>query len=191
MYYRPVLHESDIKSWFKNVQSFLAGLDNAGDTNYLDILNDQERCYNTDESFFLLNPSFGNVVAQRATKNIYEVRGYDKEGITVIACFSVSGVIVKPQIIYPYERVPNLVRGSLPPSLHMSYSKSGWMNAKLFYEFIKDVFHPHIVKKQGINVPTILYNDRHSSHLSLNVCELCEQHNIILVKIYSNSTLNH
>ena len=102
------LNESDIKSWFKKVHSFLAGLDNAGDTNYLDILNDPERCYNTDESFFLLNPSCGNVVAERETKNIYEVRGNDTEGITVIACFSASGVIVKPQIIYLYERVPKL-----------------------------------------------------------------------------------
>lgn len=89
----------------------------------------------------------------------------EKEGVTIMACFSADGSIVKPQVIFSYERVPASIKASFPTSMHLSYSKTGWMNSALFIEFIKDVFHPHIVKKHGMNKPVILFIDGHSSHL--------------------------
>lgn len=154
-----------------------------------DVLKDPARCYNADESFFLLNPSNGPVVVAKGSKNVYEIKnGCEKEGVTVMGCFSADGGKVKQQCIFRYDRVPAVIRSSFPPSMHLSVSKSGWMNADLFIEFIQDVFHPHVVQKHGLNVPVILFVDGHSSHLSLDVCLLCDELEIILVQLYPNST---
>lgn len=62
------------------------------------------------------------------------------------------------------------------------------MNADLFRDFINDVFHPHILSKNEPNVPVILFVDGHSSHLSVEVGASCDEKNIVLVKLYPNST---
>lgn len=69
----------------------------------------------------------------RGTRNVYEVKDKsEKEDVTVMGCFSADGTIVKPQVIFSYERVPASIRADFPPSLHLSCSKTGWMNSDLF-----------------------------------------------------------
>ena len=112
----------------------------------------------------------------------------NKEGVTVMGCFSADGEKVKQQCIFAYERVPAVLKSSFPDTMHLSISKTGWMNTDLFIEFIKDIFHPHVVKKHGLHVPVVLFIDGHSSHLSLDVCLLCDELEIILIQLYPNST---
>ena len=110
------LTQSDIESWFKKIFDYISGKDVPGDSDKSSILEDPSRCYNADESFFLLNPSYGRVIVPKGTENVFEVKdGSEKEGVTVMACFGADGEIVKPAII----------RSSFPPSLHLSCSKSG------------------------------------------------------------------
>ena len=72
--------------------------------------------------------------------------------------------------------------------MHLSCSKYGWMNSDLFIEFIRDVFHPHVMQNHGLSIPVISFIDGHSSHLSLDACLLCDKLDIILVKLYPNYT---
>ena len=90
--------------------------------------------------------------------------------------------------IFSYERVPATIRAFFPSSLHLSCSKTGWMNSDLFVEFIKDVFYPHVLEKHGPNKPVILFVDGHASHMGLEVRLLCEELNILLIQLYPNST---
>lgn len=105
-----------------------------------------------------------------------------------MGCFSADGQKVKQQCIYRYERMPSILKSNFPKSMHLSCSKTGWMNSDLFIEFITEVFHPHVIRKHGPNVPVILYVDGHSSHLSLEVCLLCDSLFIVLVQLYPNTT---
>lgn len=61
------------------------------------------------------------------------------------------------------------------------------MKAELFYEFIANIFHSYIVEN-GIELPVILFVDRHKSHLTYNLSELCTKLQIILVALYPNAT---
>lgn len=132
------LSRSNIESWFDRVHKYISRNDCPGDKDHSKILKDPSRCYNADESFFLLNPARGLVVVPKGTKNVYEIRdGSEKEGVTVMACFCADGTYVTPQVVFAYERVPANIRSSFPASLHLSYSKSGCMNSELFLEFIK------------------------------------------------------
>lgn len=156
------LTKPNILSWFNIVYTFLSGNDNFGDADYRGVLKDPARCYNADESFFLLNPSNGPVIVPKGSTNVFEIKnGNEKEGVTVMGCFSAAGQKVKQQCIFPYERVPTAVKSSFPRSMHLSCSKSGCMNSDLFIEFIRDVFHPHVVQNHGLNVPVILFIDVH------------------------------
>lgn len=93
------LTKSDILSWFDKVFNLISGRDKIGDQDFSEVLKDPNRCYNAEESFFLLNPSMGKVVVLKGTKNVFEVKsGSEKEGITVMACFSADGGVVKQQV---------------------------------------------------------------------------------------------
>ena len=60
-----------------------------------------------------------------------------------MAGFAADGAIVTPQIIYPFELVPQHIRNQFPDTMNLSHSKSGWNNGKLFLEYITDIFHPY------------------------------------------------
>ena len=95
--------------------------------------------------------------------------------------------MVTPQIIYPFERVPAQIRENFPANMHLSHSKSGWNNGVIFLEYITDVYHPHIIK-QNIKLPVILFVDGHSSHVTLDVYDKCEELKIMLVRLLPNAT---
>lgn len=155
---------------------------------FFDVLSHPSRIFNADESFFQLNPSQGNVIVPRGTKNVFEIQnGSEKEGVTVMAGFAADGSKVTPQIIFTFERVPANIRNSFPASMHLSNSKSGFINGDVFLEYICDVFYPYLVTNL-ITFPVELFIDGQSSHLTLDVYQKCEELNICLLKLFPNST---
>ena len=135
------INQKDTESWFSRIFKYISGQDQIGDKDYSDALKDPARCYNGDETFLMLNPSKGPVVVPKGTKNVFEIKdGSEKEGVTCMACFSADGGIVMPQVVYPYERVPAIIRTSFPSSLHMSCTmatkKVKNLNLKEKYEAI-------------------------------------------------------
>lgn len=90
-------------------------------------------------------------------------------------------------VISKYERIPKELAGSVPESWGIGKSESGWMTGQTFYEFISNIFHPWLIAKK-IKLPMILFIDGHTSHVTLHVSQFCEQHKIILVGLFRNST---
>lgn len=152
------------------------------------ILSDASRVYNGDETNFLLCPKTKTVLAAKGARNIYEVdRGLAKSNLTVMFSFSASGVLVSPMIIYPYKRIPDYIRKTLPKGWGLGISDNGWMTKEVFYEYISKVFHPHLVTV-GTIFPVIFFVDGYATHLTLPVSKLCVQLKIILIALYPNAT---
>lgn len=173
---------SDIHSWFDSIEKFLI------EQNYVDILKDPTRILNGDETNFLLCPKTKNVLAAKGAKNVYEVdRGLAKSNLTVMFTFSAAGVIPPPMVIYPYKRVPEEIRKSLPKGWGLGVSDNGWMTKEIFYEYISKVLHPYLLQL-GTKFPVIYFVDGHATHLTLAVSELCVKLEIILVALYPNAT---
>lgn len=174
--------EADIKKWFGQIESYLK------EKGYFSILEDPTRIFNGDETCFLFCPKMGKVIAPLGAKNVYEVdQGDAKQNLTVMFTFSASGDITPPLIIYPNKRLSANIQKSIPDHWGIGLSDNGWMKAEIFVDYIKNILHPYIIEK-GIKLPIILFLDGHKTHLTYEVCILCNELNIILIALYPNST---
>lgn len=149
--------ETDIKSWFKSVESLLT------EENVFDVLKDPERVFNGDETNFVLDPKKNLVLAPNATKNVYEVElGKSKASLTVMCTFSASGVVCPPMVIYPLQRISQEIVNNVPNNWGIGRSDNGWMKSELFFEFIGNVFSPFLTEN-NIRRPVILFVDSHKT----------------------------
>lgn len=122
------------------------------------------------------------------SQNVYEInRGQEKEAITVLGTFSAAGDFLTPFIVLPYKRIPNDVREAIPDSFAIDKTDSGWMQTETFYNYVKNVFHPELKRKE-VAFPVVLFVDGHKSHVSLNLAELCRELQIELICLYPNAT---
>lgn len=101
--------------------------------------------------------------------------------------FSAAGLTIPPMIVFPYKRMPNDILESIPEGIKWEKSDSGWMTTEVFYNYIKDIFHPYLVEKE-VQFPVILYVDGHKTHLTYSLSKLCDELKIILICLYPNST---
>jgi len=126
--------EKDIKKWFTDIYGYLVkeGLD--------DILNDQSRLFNGDESGFALCSKTKTVLAPKGLKDMYEVAvGNLKENLTVMFTFNAEGLMCHPMVIYNYKHLPQDNLNSVPENWGVGHSDSGWMRSETFYEFIANI----------------------------------------------------
>lgn len=61
------------------------------------------------------------------------------------------------------------------------------MTGQVFFGYIGNTFIPWL-KSHSIKFPVLLLTDGHRSHLTLNVCRLCEANDIILYSLLPNAT---
>ncbi|KAJ8943143.1 hypothetical protein NQ318_022884 [Aromia moschata] len=174
--------EKYISKWFAEIEDYLKSKDT------FEILQDPTRIYNGDETCFLFCPKLGKVIAPKGAKNVYEVdKGQAKQNLTVMLSFSASGAITPPMIIFPNKRLNTVVAQSIPDDWGIGMSENGWMKAEIFVDYIKNVFHKHLVKT-NVTFPVILFVDGHRTHLTYQLSLLCSELNIVLIALYPNST---
>lgn len=172
--------EVDIRKWFIEIQGYLTSKN-------ID-LQDPSRIFNGDETGFQICPSTGKVFAGKGVKNVYTVdKGSQKESITVMFCFSATGMTCPPMIIYPYKRIPEKIAITVNPTWGIGRSDNGWMTSETFYDYIKNIFHPHLIDK-NIKFPVLLFLDGHKSHLTYELSLLCNALNIEVIALYPNAT---
>lgn len=152
------------------------------------ILKDPRRVFNLDESAFYLHPTEKYVIAEKGTKNVYNINtGGSKQCLTVLFGGNAIGECPPALVLHRYERVPRLISENVPQSLVINSSPSGWMTSKTFYDYISGPFLDWI-KQQNIQLPIALFVDGHSSHLTLPLCEFCKENGIVLIALLPNST---
>ena len=124
--------EEAIREWFKELHTNLAAI------NALDVLENPDRIFNTDETCIQLAPEkTGKVICEKKWKNVYELSpGPDKSTLTFLGTFSASGKIPTPLILYPYQRLPSDIFNLIPDSFYSATSETGWMKTETFYEFL-------------------------------------------------------
>jgi hypothetical protein len=170
-----LLYLGKIVWWFEDLAKYL----NDNYAEGIDILKDPSRVYNADESGFPQDPKSGKILAPRGSKNVYSTCSSDKSQITVLACMSATAHYLPPMLVFPGERF----RGYNPlegfTEAVLGRTKSGWMDSELFYTWVRDHFITAI-SERSIKRPVILFVDGHTSHINLELAELCKSENIIL-----------
>lgn len=156
--------------------------------NYEVVFEDPRRVFNFDEVAIHLHPTTKNVIARKGSKNIYCVgSGNEKECLTVLLGGNAIGESPPTLVIFKGERVPKHLFNNLPESIVAYKSKSGWMNGDIFFTYISNVFLPW-AKSKDIPFPLVVFIDGHASHLTLSLCEFCNENDIILVALLPNAT---
>nr|CAH7753587.1 unnamed protein product [Callosobruchus chinensis] len=174
--------EQDIRNWFTNIREYIK------QKSLQKVLEDSSRIFNSDESGFQICPSTGKVFAMKGSKNVYSVeRSSAKENITVLFTFSADGTICVPMVVYPYQRIPEKIAKNINPKWGVARSDNGWMTSETFYQYIANIFHPHL-KENGVKLPVILFLDGHKSHLNYQLSLLCNELQIEIISLYPNAT---
>lgn len=154
------------------------------------VLSDPRRVFNVDESAFYLHPTKKNVIAEKGTKNVYNVNtGGAKQCVTVLFGGNAIGECPPALILHRYERIPKIISSNVPESIAINCSPSGWMTALTFHDYISGPFLDWI-KQNNIQLPVALFVDGHSSHLTLPLCEFCKENGIIdriAAELYSHN----
>lgn len=179
---RAKVTEEKIRGWGNGLREYLK------EEKALDILDDPTRIFNADESGFRTNPDTGLVLGPINYEHFYIVKdGSEKENISALFTASAAGEIVPPCIVFPYVRIPREIAMNCNPEWSVGRSPSGWMTGQVFFGYIGNTFIPWL-KSRNVKFPVLLLIDGHRSHLTLNVCRLCEANGIILYALLPNAT---
>ena len=97
---------------------------------------------------------------------------------TVIGAGSAIGHQIPPFYIFAGKRkIDHLIDGGLPGTDY-TVTESGWSNADVFEEYMKDHFSTYVHVKEGEH-HLVLY-DGHASHVTLSLIDWAKERNIIL-----------
>ena len=105
-YQRSFVTEKQIRSWFKELESFLLEEHNIVASDFLQPVN-ASCIFNLDESGFPLagTNSKLKIITNKGAKNVYKIASDSREQITVLGCASADGTLSKPYVIYPGVRL--------------------------------------------------------------------------------------
>ncbi|KAJ8936736.1 hypothetical protein NQ314_012183 [Rhamnusium bicolor] len=130
----------------------------------------------------------GKVLAPKGWKKLCNIKkGNEKENITVLICFTASGKICPPLVVFPYIKPPRAVVENIPKTWVLGRSDSGWMKSEVFYEYIVKELNKWL-SDNNIKRPVLLFIDGHKSHMTLALSEACEKNQIILYSLPPNTT---
>lgn len=135
-----------------------------------------------------INPSTPlQVIARKGKRPVGELTAQERGAlVTVICCFSASGMYIPPMLIFPCTNESKQLKKGKPAGSLVRYYLSGWVQgypfAEWFAHFI-DFTHP---TKES---PVLLILDGHYSHTrNLKVIDLARQNHVILISLPPHTT---
>lgn len=178
------LTKPNILGWFRKVE------DGLKEEQLEHLLLDPSRIYNADESGFLRNPSSGKVVVTKDMKSVFELNKNAKDSLTVMLTIRADAKPCRPFILFPHKRIPASIASTFPQqTADVSVSDSGWMTSDTFCQYLRLLAEQ--AKADGVDLPNekiLLLVDNHSSHTTLDSCELAAELGIVLITFYPNAT---
>lgn len=181
--HRAIVTEKQIRDWFAEIKNFIRA------DKHEQILKDPTRVFNMDETAVRTVPTKEVVLAGTGIRHLHvRVGNSDKESYTALFAANASGALAPTMILFPYkQRIPGEIYRKLPTNWAAGRTDTGWMNQDTFYLYLRDVFHPWLMKKK-IVLPVIVFVDGHKSHVSDLSTEFCKKSGIILICLSPNTT---
>jgi len=170
---RAALSHAQVNAFFDNYEKVAAGIPA---TNII----------NADESNLRDDPGTNKkAIFQRGVKYAEQIRDHSKSCISVMFAGTAAGDILPPFVVYKAQYCyPAWGKGG-PKGARYTATPSGWFDNFVFVLWMKDVLVPFCKRLPG---KKLLLVDNLASHISLEVIDLCRQHNIQFVCLPPNST---
>ncbi|GFN87778.1 tigger transposable element-derived protein 1-like [Plakobranchus ocellatus] len=121
------------------------------------------------------------VIALKGNKRVHLVAPEHGENVTVVACVSAVGGVIPPMIIFKGKNRKQQFGDDLPPLACFEIAEKGSMTNELFVKWLQ---HFSKFKPQG---SILLIFDGAKCHLSIDILEEADRHNITLFCLPSNT----
>jgi hypothetical protein len=135
-----------------------------------------------DESGISTVPiKLSKVISEKRQKDVGKIVSTDRgQLVTVVCCFSASGVYVPPAIIFPRKRMCNELYSEAPIGTLPLISDTGYMNTDLL---VQQLHHFLNNAKATETDPVLLVLDNHISHCSREAVIFCRDNHITSLSI--------
>jgi hypothetical protein len=170
---RAALSRAQVSTFFDHYEKTAAGIPpenviNADETNLRDDSSSQKKA-----------------VFQRGVKYAELIRDHSKSCISIMFAGTAAGVLLPPFVVYKAQHCyPSWCKGG-PKGTYFTSTPSGWFDNYVFLQWMKDVLVPYCRRLVG---KKLLLVDNLASHISIDVIDLCKEHNIEFVCLPANST---
>ncbi|XP_063216743.1 uncharacterized protein LOC134527745 [Bacillus rossius redtenbacheri] len=142
-------------------------------TNELELREKPERIYNVDESGFPLNNKPSKIICEKGQREVIKLTSVERgENVSVVACFSASGLYIPPFVIFKGVRYRESYCANLPSGSVVAMSESGYINEDLFLRWLQHF------QKHRLPGKCLLILDGHASHCSLKCLKYCRENEI-------------
>ncbi|CAG5009206.1 unnamed protein product [Parnassius apollo] len=140
---------------------------------------------NFDETNLSDNPGNSKCIFKRGVKYPERVLNSTKGAISIMFSGTAAGEILPVYVVYKADNLySEWIQGG-PRHTRYNHTKSGWFDSQTFEDYFKRIV---LDWASGLPGKKVVICDNLSSHLSVNIIELCESHDIQFVLIPANST---
>ena len=140
---------------------------------------------NYDETNLADDPGRKKIIIKRGSKYPERIMNHSKSATSLMYAAAADGTVLAPYIVYKATNIYDTWTMGGPKGARYNRSKSGWFDNCCFADWFMTIALPYLKKLDG---PKVLIGDNLSSHLTLEVIEQCEAHNIRFVFFPANST---
>lgn len=169
---RAAIDEAVLRDYITNLTSVVADVPASNVWNY-------------DESNLTDDPGRKKVIAKRGCKYPERICNSSKTSISLMMCGSAAGELLPPYVIYRSGKLWDLWTENGPVGTRYNNTTSGWFDSSVFTDWFQTLLLPKLKKLEGKKV---LIGDNLSSHITLEVLDLCEKNQISFVCLPPNST---
>jgi len=159
-------------SYFANLEEELVGVPACNILNY-------------DETNLSDDPGKKCAIFKRGMKHPVNVVNTSKSSTSVMFAVTGDGVLQAPYVVYKSAHLYDSWTEGAPSGTRCNRSKSGWFDLTCFADWVKTVAIPYFRNKSG---KKILLGDNLSSHVDLELIELCKQYDVHFIYLPPNST---
>lgn len=140
--------------------------------------------WNYDETNLRDDPGKFKAIFRRGVKYAEQVRDHSKSSTSVMFCGSAAGELLPPYVVYKGKNCYESWCQGGPKGAKYVSSLSGWFDTFCF----TDWFHMWLNHVRRMPGKKLLLGDNLSSHLSIEVINICRENNIQFVCLPANST---
>lgn len=140
---------------------------------------------NYDETNLQDDPGRKKIITKRGCKYPERVMNSSKSAHSIMVAATAEGNLLPLYVVYKASHLYDTWVEGGPEKARYNRSKSGWFDGVCFEDWIKKIIIPHF---RNVDGPKVLIGDNLSCHLSTECVRLCEQNNIKMVFLPSNST---
>lgn len=140
---------------------------------------------NFDETNLIDNPGNSKCIFRRGVKYPERVLNSTKGAISIMFSGTAAGEILPVYVVYKADNLYSEWIQDGPRDAKYNHTKSGWFDSQIFEDYFKRIV---LDWASGLPGKKVVICDNLSSHLSVDVIEICESNDIHLVFLPANST---